>query len=525
MEWSFPYPSTRVPLLADNCVATSHPLASQAGVAMLSQGGSAVDAALAAAIALTVLEPVMNGIGGDAFAIVAEPGGRLHGLNASGRASRGWSRRRFAGHTDMPAQGWESVTVPGAVSAWVELHARFGKLPFASLFSPAIHYAREGFRVTPAIARMWAEQAPALAGFEEWARVFQIDGRAPKAGERFVCREQAITLETIADSRGEAFYRGVLAERIAAAARAAGAALSLEDMGEHRAEWVEPLGVDFKGYRIHELPPNGQGIAALIALGILDRIDIAGLDPDSPQLQHLLIEATKLGMADVRGHVGDPAAMKFAGADFLDPAYLDARARQIDSDRAQAPDPGQPRRHGTVYLAAADENGMMVSFIQSNYRGFGSGVVIPGTGIAMNNRGSCFTLASGHANVVGPAKRPLQTIIPAFATRDGKPLVAFGVMGGVMQPQGHVQIATRLFAFDQNPQAAIDAPRWRYDSGKLFVEAEWSPDFRAALGARGHAAEVGPSGPFGASQIIGKLDGGGYVAASESRRDGCAAGF
>ena len=200
-------------------------------------------------------------------------------------------------------------------------------------------------------------------------------------------------------------------------------------------------------------------------------------------MQHLLIEATKLGMADVRGHVGDPAAMKFAGADFLDPAYLDARARQIDSDRAQAPDPGQPRRHGTVYLAAADENGMMVSFIQSNYRGFGSGVVIPGTGIAMNNRGSCFTLASGHANEVGPAKRPLQTIIPAFATRDGKPLVAFGVMGGVMQPQGHVQIATRLFAFDQNPQAAIDAPRWRYDSGKLFVEAEWSPDFRAALGA------------------------------------------
>ena len=525
MDWSFPYTSTRVPLLADNCVATSQPLATQAGVAMLAKGGNAVDAALAAAIALTVVEPVMNGIGGDAFAIVADESGHLHGLNASGRSSNGWTRERFEGRDAMPAQGWNSVTVPGAVSAWAALHGKFGKLPFATLFAPAIRYAREGFRVTPAIARMWSEQAPSLVGFAEWARVFQIEGRAPRAGEKFVCRDQADTLEAIAESGGEAFYRGALAERIHAAAKAEGGSLTLADLGEHSADWVEPLGVNFKGYRIHELPPNGQGIAALIALGILDRLDLDGLNPDSPELQHLLIEATKLGMADVRGHVGDPATMKLSGADFVDAAYLDERARLVDRARASAPDPGQPRRHGTVYLAASDSRGMMVSLIQSNYRGFGSGVVVPGTGIAMNNRGSCFTLASGHPNEVGPAKRPLQTIIPAFATRDGKPLVAFGVMGGVMQPQGHVQTATRMFAFHQNPQAAIDAPRWRYDGGKLFVEAEWSGDFRVALAARGHAVEVGPNGPFGASQIIWKLDGGGYLAASESRRDGCAAGF
>jgi gamma-glutamyltranspeptidase/glutathione hydrolase len=524
MNWNFPYASPRMPVLADACVATSHPLASQAGLAMLAQGGNAVDAIIAAAVALTVVEPTMNGIGGDAFAILWD-GRMLHGLNASGRAPRAWTPERYKGRDAMPGTGWDSVTVPGAVSAWMELHAKFGKLPFEALFAPAIRHARDGYLVTPVIAGMWRAQGPTLAHFEDYARTFLPDGRPPEAGERFRCPDQAATLETIAASRGEAFYRGALADMIVAASKAAGGAMTLDDLGAHRADWVEPLGVDFKGYRIHELPPNGQGIAALIALGILDRIDIEGLEPDSVELQHLMIEATKLGLADLRAHVADPAAMRVRPEDLLTCAYLDERAKLIDRERATVPAPGNPKRSGTVYLAASDANGMMVSFIQSNYRGFGSGIVIPGAGIAMNDRGACFTLEAGHPNEVGGGKRPLQTIIPAFATKDGAPVAAFGVMGGVMQPQGHVQVGMRMFAKGLNPQAAVDAPRWRVEGGTVFIEAAWDQDFRDRLAARGHAWEVGPSLPFGASQVIWRLPSGGYLAASESRRDGQAVGL
>ena len=524
MDWHFPYSSRRTPVLADACVATSQPLASQAGLAMLAKGGSAVDAIIAAAVTLTVVEPVMNGIGGDAFAILWADG-KLHGLNASGRAPRGWSPERFKGLDAMPPQGWASVTVPGAVSAWMELHAKFGKLPFESLFEPAIRYARDGFLVPPAIAGMWNAQAPTLEHFPTYKVTFMPNGRAPMTGERFRCLDQAATLEAIAASKGEAFYRGALAEKIAATAKAEGGAMTFDDLAEHRADWIEPMGVDFKGYRIHELPPNGQGLAALIALGLLDRLDIGGLDPDGVEMQHLQIEATKLGMADVKAHVGDPATMKIRGEDLLDPAYLDSRVKLIDRTRATAPIPGQPRHSSTVYLTAADSQGMMVSFIQSNYRGFGSGVVIPGTGIAMNNRGACFTLAEGHPNQVGSAKRPLQTIIPAFATKDGAPVASFGVMGGVMQPQGHVQVGTRMFAQGANPQAAVDAPRWRVEGETVFIEPAWSQGFQDGLAAMGHKLEVGPPVPFGASQVIMRLDAGGYLAASESRRDGQAAGI
>lgn len=524
MDWNFPYASRRTPVLADSCVATSQPLASQAGLSMLARGGNAVDAIIAAAATLTVVEPVMNGIGGDAFAILWADG-KLHGLNASGRAPRGWTLDRFKGRDAMPGQGWDSVTVPGAVSAWMELHAKFGKLPFDDLFEPAIRYARDGFLVTPAIAGMWAAQAPTLEHFATYRNTFLPHGRAPTTGERFRCAAQAETLALIAATKGEAFYRGALAEKIAATARAEGGAMTLADLAEHRADWVAPLGVDFKGYRIHELPPNGQGLAALIALGLLDRLDLDGLDPDGVGMQHLQIEATKLGMSDVRAHVGDPAAMRFSGEDFLKPAYLDERVKHIDRARATAPLPGEPRHSSTVYLAAADSQGMMISFIQSNYRGFGSGVVIPDTGIAMNNRGSCFTLQDGHPNRVGPAKRPLQTIIPGFATKDGQPVAAFGVMGGVMQPQGHVQVGTRMFGQGANPQAAADAPRWRVEGETLFVEDAWSGAFRDGLAAKGHKLEVGPPTPFGACQVIWRLPEGGYLAASESRRDGQAVGL
>jgi gamma-glutamyltranspeptidase/glutathione hydrolase len=524
MDWNFPYASRRMPLLAANCVATTQPLAAQAGLSMLACGGGAVDAAVAAAITLTVVEPVMNGIGSDSFAIVAE-GGRLHGLNASGRAPRAWNAARFAGRDSMPAVGWDSVTVPGAVSGWAALHGKFGRLPFELLFEPAIRYAREGFLVPPVIAKTWRERTGHLTPFEGFVRTFLPGGRAPAAGELFRCPEQAETLELIAASRGEAFYRGALAERIVAAAKLEGGVMGLDDLGDHKADWVEPLGVDFKGYRIHELPPNGQGLAALIALGILDRIDLGSLDPDGVEMQHLQIEATKLGMADVRAHVGDPEAMQLRAADLLTPAYLDERAKQIDRGRAVAPRPGAPHGRGTVYLAAADASGTMVSLIQSNYHGFGSGIVVPGTGIAMNNRGSGFVLEPGHPNQVGPRKRPLHTIIPGFATKDGAPVAAFGVMGGAMQPQGHVQLGMRMFGLGQNPQAAIDAPRWRAEAETLMIEAAWGEDFRRGLTARGHVLEENPPLQFGAAQVIWRLPVGGYVAASESRRDGQAVGF
>ena len=406
MDWQFPYRSTRVPILAANCVATTQPLAAQAGLAMLRRGGNAVDAAVATAIALTVVEPVMNGIGGDAFAIVWD-GGKLHGLNASGRAPAGWNPERFASYSEMPTVGWETVTVPGAVSAWAALHGRFGRLPFEALFEPAILYARDGFPVSPRVAMIWETQVERLRGQPGFAETFLPNGRAPLAGEVFRCPAQAETLRLIAESKGESFYRGRLAEAIAADAGRAGGALSLSDLAEHSPDWVEPLAVDFKGYRIHELPPNGHGIAALIALGILDRFDIARLDPDGIELQHLEIEAMKLAIADVAEHVADPAAMRIEASELLAPDYLDRRARLVSRNKAAAPVAGQPRGHETIYLSAADASGMMVSLIQSNFRSFGSGVVVSGTGIALHNRGSGFSLKAGHANQVGTAQAPL----------------------------------------------------------------------------------------------------------------------
>ena len=524
MDWSLPYASSRMPVLARNCVATTQPLAAQAGLAMLAQGGSAVDAALATAITLTVVEPVMNGIGGDAFAIVHD-GEKLHGLNASGRAPAGWHRRRFGVLDKMPEIGWDTVTVPGAVSGWAALHERFGRLPFETLFEPALRYARDGFFVSPVIAQIWQNQAERLRDQPGFAESFLPNGRAPKAGEQFHCPGQAATLETIARTRGEDFYRGGLAGKITAAARAGHGALNASDLAQHACDWVEPISVAFGDCDVHELPPNGQGISALIALGILDRCDISGLDPDGADFVHLQIEATKIGMADVRAHVGDPGAMRVSAKELLEPSRLDEHAKGLRRDRVTQPEPPRQSLHGTVYLAAADQNGMVVSYIQSNYRGFGSGVVVPGTGIALHNRGNCFVLEEGHPNVVGPGKRPLNTIIPGFVTREGKTVAALGVMGGSMQPQGHVQVVCRMLGKNQNPQAVIDAPRWRFEDGKLSLEAAWPKSTQAALADKGYQITQGTSLDFGAAQIIYRLDGDGWVAASEGRRDGCAVGL
>ncbi len=525
-NWEFPYPSQRMPVLAANVVATSQPLAAQAGLRMLLKGGNAVDAALATAITLTVVEPTMNGIGSDAFALIWD-GTELHGLNASGRAPQAWSPPRFAGREAMPFVGWDSVTVPGAVSGWVAMSERFGKLPFDALFEPAIEYAERGFPVSPTIARQWQLQAPLLLDRPGFADAFLPNGRPPNAGELFRHPEQAKTLRMIAETRGEAFYRGILARAIAGASRAQGGAMTEEDLASHRADWVAPISQHYLGLDVHEIPPNGQGIAALMALGILSHLDHARTEVDSADSMHLQVEAMKLAFADVYRYVADPLAMKISAGNLLDPDYLRTRAALIDRKRAQDFGPGVPKSSGTVYLTAADASGTMVSYIQSNYAGFGSGVVIPGTGISLQNRGACFTLEAGHPNQVAPGKRPFHTIIPAFATKAGKALMSFGVMGGDMQAQGHMQMVVRLVDHQQNAQAASDAARWKITKeNELAVEHAVSAVTVAELARRGHQVRQTErwSMEFGSAQLIYRMDSG-YLAASESRRDGQAVGF
>jgi gamma-glutamyltranspeptidase/glutathione hydrolase len=526
-DWTFPYPSQKMPLLAANAVSASQPLAAQAGLSMMYQGGNAIDSALATAIALTVVEPVMNGIGGDMFVLVWHEG-QLHGLNSSGRAPAGWTPEYFRGRAKIPATGWDSVTVPGQVAGWRALSERFGKLPFARLFEPAVLYAEEGFLVSPQIARLWANQVPGFMEQPGFREAFTIDGRAPVAGERWRFPAQAQTLRLIAESHGESFYRGELAQRIEGFAKQCGGALRASDLAAHEAQWVQPIQQSFQGYTLHEVPPNGMGLAALIALGILDQFDIRGMGLDSADHYHASLEAMKLAFADIHAHAADtPSMTRVTAADLLDPAYLADRARLIDMKKAANPAAGMPSVGGTVYLATADAAGTMVSYIQSNYRGFGSGVVVPGTGISLHNRGEGFSLVPGHPNEVAPSKRPLHTIIPGFITRNGEPVMAMGVMGGSMQAQGHVQMVTRLAAFGQNPQAMSDAPRFRVEPGpEVTLEAHVPADVPAALRARGHRVTVAArdSIDFGAAQLIYKADGG-YIAASDSRRDGQAVGF
>jgi gamma-glutamyltranspeptidase / glutathione hydrolase len=523
-DWQFPYPSQRMPVLARNVVATSQPLAAQAGLAMMQKGGNAVDAVLATAITLTVVEPTSNGIGSDAFCILWD-GKRLHGLNASGRSPAGWTADRFRGKTAMPTRGWDAVTVPGAVSAWVALSERFGKLPFADLFEPAIRYASDGYMVSPTIARLWAKQVPDLKDVPGFAEHFMPRGRAPGAGEKFTAPAHARTLKRIAETKGEAFYKGDLAEKMAAHARKHGGAMTAEDLAAHRSDWVEPLAHDYRGYTLHEIPPNTQGIAAQISLGILEGFDLRGLPVDSADSLHLQIEAMKLSFADAYEYVSDADSMRVKNADLLDKEYLRSRARLIDMKKAKAARHGTPGRGGTVYLTAADASGMMVSYIQSNYMGFGSGIVVDG--ISMQNRGYGFVTRPDHANVVAPRKRPFHTIIPAFLTRDGGPLMSFGVMGGSMQAQGHSQVTVRLVDYGQNPQAASDAPRWRVgEGGEINVEQGVSADVIAELERRGHRIVQADrwSTDFGRAQLIYKMDDG-YLGASERRTDGQAVGF
>uniref|UniRef100_UPI0035938A68 gamma-glutamyltransferase family protein n=1 Tax=Desulfococcus sp. TaxID=2025834 RepID=UPI0035938A68 len=482
-------------------------------------------AAIAAAATLTVVEPTGSGLGGDAFALIWDGKG-LSGINGSGRSPEAWHSDRFKGLREMPPIGWDTVTVPGAVDLWASLWERFGTLPFETVLSPAVHYAREGFAVSPITAAAWDHAAPTYAHLPEFARVFLPGGGAPSPGQWFRCPDQAETLLSIARSRGENFYRGDLAEKIAAASSADGGALALSDLSRHHSEWVTPLHMDYHGIRLHEMPPNGQGMAALIALGILNHHDVREYPPDSADSIHLQVEAMKLAFGVTHAHVCDPSAMAVAPENLLSPAFLKELAGRISRNHARDPAPAPLPDRGTVYLSTADRAGMMVSFIQSNYAGFGSGIVVPGTGISLHNRGRGFRLDPGHPNRVGGGRRPFHTIIPGFVTRDGVPLMSLGVMGAHMQPQGHVQMVVRIFDCGQNPQAASDAPRWHVlEDGTLALEEGIAPDVIAALEARGHRIISGPppSG-FGGAQMILRLDKG-YCAASDHRKDGCAVGF
>ena len=410
IDWSFPYASKRAPVMARNVVATSQPLAASAGIEALRNGGNAVDAALATAISLTVVEPCNNGVGSDAFAIVWD-GNRLVGLNASGRSPAGWTLDRFAHHDEMPKKGWDTVTVPGAVSAWVALSRRFGALPFSELFGVAIRYARYGFHVGHETAALWARAADSFSDFPTFLKHFLPDGRAPVAGEIFLNPDLAETLGSIAETVGESFYRGELAERMETAARLSGGALQRDDLAAHRPDWVEPLLQPYRGVTLAEIPPNGQGLAAQVALAILGRLDAHCDPPGSGRWTHLQTEAMKIAIRAAFDHFADPNAMRLAPESLLEPGSIAAAAAGITERAAPLPPVALPTGQDTVYLTAADANGMMVSMIQSNYMGFGSGIVVPGTGIALQNRGAGFVLDPAHPNVVGPNKRPYHTII------------------------------------------------------------------------------------------------------------------
>ncbi|MGA0571853.1 gamma-glutamyltransferase family protein [Variovorax sp. VNK109] len=540
MSFNFhnPYLSTRTPVFARNVVSTSHPLAAQAGLRILHQGGNAVDAAIAAAAAITIVEPVSNGLGSDAFCILWD-GKELHGLNASGRAPATWTpeyfRKKYGADSKAPPKrGVDTVTVPGAVGSWVALSERFGKLPFADLLQPAIEIAERGYLVSPVVQQKWSAATDELRNQPGFADAFLPWGRAPNVGELFQFRTAARGLRAIAQSKGAAFYGGEIAQAIEKFAAANGGSIKASDFAGYKPEWVTPISKDYRGHTLHEIPPNGQGITALMALGILNQFDVAGLKVDGVDSQHLQIEAIKLAFADVYRYVAEPSSMEVTAAQMLDDAYLASRAKLIDMKKAQDFGAGNPVKGGTIYLTAADENGMMVSFIQSNYMGFGSGCVEPQFGISLQNRGHAFSVDDkglNPANIVAPGKRPFHTIIPGFLTKDGAPVMSFGVMGANMQPQGHVQTLVRMLDYGQNPQAACDAPRWRYNAGfEINVETSMDPATVQGLSARGHKMAVISDNyqDYGAGQFIWRMGDPakeGYVVASDPRRDGLAAGF
>ncbi|GAA0367500.1 gamma-glutamyltransferase family protein [Bacillus horti] len=529
----YPYASQRTTVFANKgMVATSQPLAAQAGLDIIKKGGNAIDAAIATAACLTVLEPTSNGIGGDAFALVWTKG-KLHGLNASGPAPQSLSidALKAQGHTEMPKFGLTPVTVPGAPSAWVALSERFGKLPLEEVLQPAIQYAEEGYPLTPILGKYWLSAyknySANLKGdeFKAWFETFAPKGRAPQIGEVWSSEGHAKTLRSIAETKGESFYRGEIAQQIDTFSKQYGGYIRYEDLAQYQPEWVDPIKVHYKGYDVWEIPPNGQGLIALLALNVLKGYTFT--EKESTETYHKQIEAMKLAFSDGLAYITDSKHMKVKVEDLLSDKYAEQR-RALIGEEALTPEAGQPPRGGTVYLATADGEGNMVSFIQSNYMGFGSGIVIPGTGIALQNRGHNFSLDPAHDNALAPGKRTLHTIIPGFLTKGDHAVGPFGVMGGFMQPQGHAQVVMNTIDFALNPQAALDAPRWQWMKDKVVhVEPHFPDHIAQALVRKGHQIhKTIDTGSFGRGQIIwrdpetGVLNGG-----TESRTDGAIAAW
>ena len=546
-DWTNPYLSARIPVMGRSVCSTSHPFAAQAGLRTLQMGGNAIDAAITAAAALCVVEPVSNGLGSDCFAIVWD-GEQLHGLNASGQSPKTWSLDYFKSKYGIgpdnkikrPIRGWDSVTVPGAIGGWLALHEKWGSLSLEELLTPAIDIAESGYAVPPVVANKWKAAVPELESQPGFKEIFMPCGRSPNVGEVFHFASAAKALRHLCRQGLRDFYEGEIAADLVAHSNQNGGSLSLDDLRTYQPQWVAPIGQTIRGlgqrdYRVYEIPPNGQGIAALMAMGILEEFDLSELQVDSLLAQHLQIEAMKLAFSDVYAHVADERSMRFTPSDLLDPSYLRSRAQLIDPHKANYPSTGLPQAGGTVYLTTADKYGRMVSFIQSNYMGFGSGVVVPKWGVSLQNRGFGFNAEEGSSNCVGPSKRPFHTIIPAFLMRlDGLkeiPQMSFGVMGGEMQPQGHLQTLLRMIKWGQQPQAACDAPRWRVSRDyTLDIESRADPKLVHDLERLGHKMKRvhDPYMDFGSGQFIWRLSdklSDGYVAASDSRRDGLAAAY
>ncbi|MGH8551897.1 MAG: gamma-glutamyltransferase [Methylococcales bacterium] len=536
--------ATRSEVIAPQAMAaTSHPLTTQIALDVMKQGGSAIDAAIAANAALGLMEPTGNGVGGDLFAIIWDPKTKkLYGYNGSGRSPKNLSLQWFIdkAYKDIPSHGPLPVTVPGAVDAWFAMHEKFGKLPMQQNLAPAIRYARNGHPVAETIAYYWNLSVPRLSKYPGFTEQMTIKGKAPKKGELWHNPNLANTLEKISREGRDGFYQGSTAKTIADYIQAQGGFLSVEDLATHKGEWVQPISTNYRGVDVWELPPNGQGLAALQILNILEAYDFSKIPFGSTEHVHLFTEAKKLAFADRAALYADPAFAKTPVEKLLSKDYAAERRKLISERAMQSVDPGTALNQGdTIYMTVADKDGMMVSLIQSNYRGMGSGMTPPGLGFILQDRGEQFVLKPGHPNSFEPGKRPFHTIIPAFITKNGKPWISFGLMGGAMQPQGHAQIVMNLIDFGMNLQEAGDAPRIQHegstepagqnsamtDGGVLNLESEFSYPVIQALMRKGHKIEFA-DGPYGGYQaIVRDPETGVYTGASESRKDGQAAGY
>ncbi len=521
----------RVVFGKNGMVATSQNLAAGAGMKMLQMGGNAIDAVVAMASCLTVVEPCSTSLGSDAFSIIYYKG-KMYGMNSSGYSPYEISadKLRNKGLSEMPEYGPIPVTVPGAVKSWCELNKRFGKLSLKTVLEPAIQYAKEGYVLTPVIAKLWEEacekfkERKDIPGIETWFDTYCINGEIPKCGDIVKLPYHASTLEKIASDHGESFYHGEIAERIEKYVKSIGGYLSFKDMDDYELKWVDPISVNYRGYKLWELPPNGQGIVALMALNVLNGFDFKEKDADAV---HKQIEAIKIAFSDAKKYVADDRYMDVTCDELLSPEYARKQRERIGST-SQIYTPGNPKESNTVYMCAADAEGNMVSFIQSSYSDFGSGIVVPQTGIALQNRGYCFNLEEGHANCVGPHKRPYHTIIPGFVTGINDEIIGpLGVMGGFMQPQGHVQLMMDMCDFGMDIQQAIDEPRWQWiKDNNIILESRFEEAVYNDLKNRGHNVEyTNRFYDFGRAQSIFRLDNSAYVGGSESRTDGVVLGM